>query len=189
MEWLDVVDENGEPTGEVVERECAHREGIAHRTSHVWLYRIKDGKVQLLLQKRSEHKDSFPGCYDISSAGHIPAGDGYLESAIRELKEELGVDANMDSLFPAGKRSFSYEGDFYGKPFRDCQVTRVYVLNDEREEDQFKIQEEELSEVLWMDMEELIRAVRNCTLPNCIYEEELEMVEKTLYNILIKDSE
>ena len=73
MEYLDVVDENGNPTGESVPRSRAHAEGIRHRTSHVWLMRIRNGRRQILLQKRSACKDSFPGCYDISSAGHIPA--------------------------------------------------------------------------------------------------------------------
>ena len=90
MEWLDVVDKNGEPTGEVVERSKAHREGIWHRTSHVWLVRKKNGRIEVLVQKRSADKDAYPGCYDTSSAGHIPVGCSYEESAIRELKEELG---------------------------------------------------------------------------------------------------
>ena len=46
---------------------------------------------ELLLQKRSHDKDSFPDCYDISSAGHVPAGSSVLDSAIRELSEELGI--------------------------------------------------------------------------------------------------
>ena len=72
-EFLDIVNEKGEPTGQVVARDTAHEKGIWHRTSHVWLVRRKNGIVQILLQKRTEMK-SFPGCYDISSAGHIPAG-------------------------------------------------------------------------------------------------------------------
>ena len=78
MEILDVVDETGAPTGETVERAEAHREGVRHRTSHVWIARNRNGRIQLLLQKRCMQKDSFPGCYDISSAGHIPAGDDYF---------------------------------------------------------------------------------------------------------------
>ena len=35
-EILDIVDDNGQPTGEVIDRVTAHREGILHRTSHVW---------------------------------------------------------------------------------------------------------------------------------------------------------
>jgi 8-oxo-dGTP pyrophosphatase MutT (NUDIX family) len=33
---------------------------------------------------------------DVSSAGHIPVGIDFVESAIRELKEELGVSASAD---------------------------------------------------------------------------------------------
>ena len=89
MELLDVVDENGVPTGTVVSREKAHAEGIRHRTAHVWLVRRRNGNVEILLQKRCKSKDSWPGCYDISSAGHIPAGVDFIPSALRELREEL----------------------------------------------------------------------------------------------------
>ena len=99
MELLDIVDEHGNITGMVVEREEAHRRGILHRTSHVWIAREKNGQLQILLQKRSEEKDSHPGCYDISSAGHIPAGEDFISSALRELKEELGYDAKPEQLW------------------------------------------------------------------------------------------
>ena len=61
MEYFDVCNEQGEPTGETVSREIAHRDGILHRTSHVWILREKAGKKQVLLQKRSKQKDSYPG--------------------------------------------------------------------------------------------------------------------------------
>ena len=43
------------------------------------------------MQKRSRLKDRHPGVWDSSAAGHLNAGEGYLETAIRELEEELGV--------------------------------------------------------------------------------------------------
>ena len=89
-EMLDIVDENGIPTGRSVPRTVAHAEGLRHRTSHVWIVRRKNGAVQVLLQMRCAAKDSYPGCYDISSAGHIPAGAEFVGSALRELREELG---------------------------------------------------------------------------------------------------
>ena len=46
MELLDVVDENGIPTGETVERSIAHAKGIRHRTSHVWLLRCFQQKAK-----------------------------------------------------------------------------------------------------------------------------------------------
>lgn len=48
MELLDVVDEHGVPTGEVVSRDVAHRTGVRHRTSHVWMLRKKNGRLEIL---------------------------------------------------------------------------------------------------------------------------------------------
>ena len=86
MEWLDVVDEKGNPTGERVERKEAHRRGIRHRTSHVWILREQEGEVQVLLQKRSQGKDSHPGCYDISSACLL-----YTSRTVTEQKKRFMV--------------------------------------------------------------------------------------------------
>ena len=126
-EFLDVVDERGLPTGEVVSREEAHRCGIRHRTAHVWIVRIRDGRLQILLQKRSDEKDSYPGCYDISSAGHIPAGVDFVESALRELREELGVQASPEELELCGQRQIRFEELFHGAMFRDNQVSNIYL--------------------------------------------------------------
>ena len=57
QELLDIVDEYGNPTGQTVDRKKAHAEGIMHRTSHVWILRKKDGRVEILLQMRSKIKD------------------------------------------------------------------------------------------------------------------------------------
>ena len=105
-EMLDIVDENGVPTGQSVPRTTAHAEGLRHRTSHVWIVRRKNGRVQVLLQMRCAAKDSYPGCYDISSAGHIPAGAEFVGSALRELREELGVTAAPADLHECGLRRF-----------------------------------------------------------------------------------
>ena len=93
-EIFDIVDENGQPTGETVTRSKAHAEGIRHRTAHIWVVPENGDKTEVLLQKRAMNKDSFPGRYDTSSAGHIQAGDEPLESAVRELSEELGIQAD-----------------------------------------------------------------------------------------------
>ena len=58
-EMLDIVDENGVPTGQSVPRTTAHAEGLRHRTSHVWIVRRKNGRVQVLLQMRCAAKDSY----------------------------------------------------------------------------------------------------------------------------------
>lgn len=179
-EWFDIVDENGCPTGETVERKYAHRHGIRHRTAHLWLVREKDGRIQVLLQKRCANKDSNPGCYDISSAGHIPAGVDYPPSAIRELKEELGVDAQEADLIFCGDRRIAWDASFHGQPFRDRQVSRVFLMWMDLPEEKFTVDPNEVESVRWMDFEECCCGVENDLFPNCIAMEELELLKKAL---------
>lgn len=112
MEIFDIVDENGIPTGETIQRTVAHDKGIRHRTAHIWIVRNTDNGCEVLLQQRSYNKDSFPGRYDTSSAGHIRAGDEPLDSALRELGEELGIKAKPAALTYIGKFPIQYEKNF-----------------------------------------------------------------------------
>ena len=154
MEYFDVVDENGMPVGEIISREKAHREGIQHRTAHVWIVRKKDSGYDVLLQKRSRNKDSFPGMYDTSSAGHIPAGEEPLPSALRELKEELGIEAGPEDLRYAGMFHGQYEKEFHGHVFRDNEIARVYVYDRPVAAEELTLQESEVEEVRYFDLEE-----------------------------------
>ena len=56
-----------------------HRDGDYHRAVHVWIF--AESTRELLLQRRASCKDSWPDLWDISSAGHISAGDSSLTSA------------------------------------------------------------------------------------------------------------
>ena len=53
-----------------------HRDGDYHKAVQVWIYVESTG--ELVLQKRADRKDSWPGLWDTSSAGHISAGDTSL---------------------------------------------------------------------------------------------------------------
>lgn len=180
MEMLDIVDKFGNPTGEVVERSIAHRDGVMHRTSHVWILRRHEGSIQILLQMRSSDKDAFPGCYDISSAGHIPAGVDYIPSAIRELQEELGVIATEDEFIFCGDRTVDWDDCFHGEEFHDRQYSRVFCIWKDMEVEDFTLQEEEVDGILWMNFDECIEAVKNNTIKHCILVEELMMVKNAI---------
>ena len=160
MELLDICDEQGNPTGETVERDIAHRDGILHRTAHVWIVREKDKKFDILLQKRSMEKESFPGLFDTSSAGHIPAGDDPVTSALRELEEELGIKAEKEDLLYAGMFRIRYEKEFHGRIFKDNEVTRVYVYRKAVEAGNLKLQKSEVDEVRWFDLEEVLEEIK-----------------------------
>lgn len=183
-EYLDIVDENGNPTGEIVERSVAHAQGVRHRTSHVWLVRKRNRQVQILLQKRAIQKESFPGCYDISSAGHIPAGDDYIGSAIRELQEELGITVDGSELIYCGDRNVVWDGEFRHQPFHERQVSRVFLLWLDLEEEDFHIDPNEVDSVRWIAFEECIAGVETGAFLNCIAIEELQM----LYRVFGKNN-
>ena len=154
MELFDIIDENGDPTGQTIERSSAHAEGIPHRTAHIWIIRRRNEKTEILLQKRSRNKDSFPGKFDTSSAGHIQAGDEPMESALRELEEELGIHAESADLQFAGKFPISFAREFHGKIFRDEEIAFVYIYDHPVEIDHLTLQKEEVEEVQWFDLEE-----------------------------------
>ena len=181
LELFDEIREDGSRTGVVKERGVVHEDGSLHPTVHTWIVRSNDKSgYDLLLQKRSECKDSNPGCWDISSAGHVEAGHGYLESAIRELKEELGIDALPEQLREVGTRRCGFESEFYGRPFRDNELSMIYIYEEPVNTAELTLQESEVSETAWMDYKECRRKVAGHLFQNCIYEDELDMVGRAL---------
>lgn len=180
MELFDVIDSKGNPTGQIVSREKAHAEGIPHRTAHIWIIREKEGRVQILLQKRSQNKDSFPGKFDTSSAGHIQAGDEPLESALRELKEELGISAVPEQLHFAGTFPISFAKEFHGKMFRDEEIAFVYIFNEPVNTDELILQTEEVESVQWFDLEEVCEKCEKYRDIFCVPTGGLEVVRKYL---------
>lgn len=180
MEIIDIVDENGIPTGETIERSIAHQTGVRHRTTHIWIVRKKSERIQILLQKRSLNKDSFPGCYDISSAGHIPAGDDFAESGLRELEEELGLIIKKEELIDCGILQIFTENKFHGIPYVDNQISKVFLLWKDLEIENLQLQAEEIESAMWMDFEECKKAVKTQSIPTCINLEELELLEEQM---------
>ena len=86
-ETLDVVDDHDEVIGRRTRREV-HRLGLMHRAVHVLVFNAA-GRV--FLQKRSMMKDRQPGLWDSSASGHVDSGEGYDACAVRELREEIGL--------------------------------------------------------------------------------------------------
>ena len=87
-EILDVVNNQDEVTGQNTRNEV-HRLGLQHRAVHLLVF---NGGGQLFLQKRALSKEDDPGTWDSSAAGHLEAGESYDTCAVRELREELGLE-------------------------------------------------------------------------------------------------
>ncbi|MGI6108022.1 MAG: NUDIX domain-containing protein [Lachnospiraceae bacterium] len=180
LELLDIRNEDGSPTGLTRERACAHEEGTLHGTSHVWIARRTAAGPELLLQKRSDSKDSFPGCYDISSAGHIPAGSDFVPSALRELHEELGIAARPEDLKEIGACRHRFDGSFRGRPFHDNEYSRVYLYLKPVDEKSLVLQSSEVDSVRWFPLDEVREAVRTHNPAFCVHGDEIRMIEDAL---------
>jgi 16S rRNA (adenine1518-N6/adenine1519-N6)-dimethyltransferase len=90
-EELDVVDEHDVVTGSAP-RGIVHAKNLLHRAVHIFVW---NDRGELLLQKRSAQKEQYPGCWDSSAAGHLESGEDYRHCAARELREELGLGAEL----------------------------------------------------------------------------------------------
>jgi 16S rRNA (adenine1518-N6/adenine1519-N6)-dimethyltransferase len=114
-ERIVVVDQNDRLL-EPLDRKRVHRENLYHRAVHVFIF---NHSGELFLQKRSHRKDTFPGCWDSSAAGHVDAGEDYFACAKRELREELGLNCSVSKIgavLASQKTGNEFIQIFVGKP-------------------------------------------------------------------------
>lgn len=159
-ELLACFAEDGSPLPDGVPRDIAHREGILHGAAHVYLYCVEEGRVHILLQRRSETKDSFPGCLDTSSAGHMEAGMDFRATAKKELWEELGIALPDGDLHEAFRFRCDTCDRFHGEEFHNREIFTVYFAKIKKDT-VFRLQSEEVSEVLWKSGEEILQGQKD----------------------------
>jgi isopentenyldiphosphate isomerase len=126
-EIIDIVDESLTPLGTASKSE-AHSVGLWHFSIHCWIYGMSDGRPFLLFQRRSPHKDLFPGCLDISAAGHYQHGETDVDG-VREIAEELGLPVRFADLVSLGLRT---EVVKIG-PVLNREFCRVFLLRCDRD--------------------------------------------------------
>jgi isopentenyldiphosphate isomerase len=95
-ELVDVVDKEGRTVGTVTRREVRERR-LPHRCTYILVFNSRD---ELFVHLRTETKDVFPGHWDVAVGGVLSAGETFDEGARREAREELGVDVELEALFP-----------------------------------------------------------------------------------------
>ena len=191
MEYFDLINQDGTKTGEQKERSLVHRDGDLHATVHIWIARQnpETGQAEILLQKRSAGKDSFPGCYDISCDGHIAAGDEELPSALRELEEELGIQAAQEELMFLFSHTGYMEKEFNGELFKNYERSGVYLYTKPVEADRLTLQAEEVESVAWMALESCSRQVHLNNPAYCIFPDEIEELCRRIPEILARQAD
>ena len=127
-EPFDVLSADGALTGTVKPRAAVHHDGDWHRALHVWIAgRDDDGEPFLMFQRRSAAKDSWPDRFDTTVGGHFRAGET-LQSSLREIEEEIGLNPTGLSLLSLGTRISITEAP----PLCDHELQEVFLILDDR---------------------------------------------------------
>jgi isopentenyldiphosphate isomerase len=170
-EYLDVVDTNGLSTGIVKLRSEVHRDGDCHKTAHVWLMNTSR---ELLLQLRSNNKESFPGYWDISCAGHRCAGETAVQAAMHEAHEELGIlldPENLEYLFSVKNSAVLNDSTFF-----DNEIADVFLTHSDVPADAFIVSGSEVAQVCWFSVAEIKSCIKTNRLPVVPHTEEFEQL-------------
>jgi len=141
-ERVAVFDADGHVVGSAP-RSQVYAEGLWHGSAGV-LVRSTDGE-RLYVHRRTTTKAVFAGMHDCLAGGVIDPGETPLQTATRELHEELGVVGR-----PAPLASVAWDGEWAGRPMR-CHLFAFGI----RDNGPFRHQPEEIADGWWWTDAEL----------------------------------
>ena len=154
MEKLDIVDENNQLIGIVKSREEISNENLWHRAVSVW---IMNENNELLIQKRAVTKKIDPNKWGIC-AGHVLAGEEVLEAMVREIKEEIGIIVKKEELDLMFIDKLKYTTE---ENITNARFSYMYFYKTNKKIEEYTIQIEELSEVKYVPLKQIIQDVKN----------------------------
>ena len=150
MERLDLLTPEGTPAGRTKEKGAVHRDGDWHLAAHLWVV-TPDRRV--LLQRRALSKESWPGQWDISVAGHVEAGESAMEAIVREAREELGLVCIPEELRRLG--TLRYQAVLHGGRYLENEYHEVFLLERAIDLDTLVLDAAEVAEVALVTPERL----------------------------------
>jgi len=146
IELIDLLTPDGRPTGARKPKHEVHRDGDWHRAAHVWII-ASDGRI--LLQRRSPRKENNPNLWDVSAAGHLSAGETAIDAAVRETREELGLNISRDELKLVATMRESCV--LNNNTYYDNEFHEIFVVRRDADIDALTLDLEEVAEVKWAD--------------------------------------
>lgn len=146
MELWNVLDQYRHLTERIHERGQEMQAGDYHLVVHVWI--IND-QGQFLIQKRQPWKKGWSGMWDCAAAGSAILGDSSEQAAVREVKEELGIELDLNS----GEKLFTVKFS--------CGFDDVWFVRQNVEIETLCLQEEEVADAKWVTTHEIEEMVAN----------------------------
>jgi isopentenyldiphosphate isomerase len=151
-EPLDVLDENGLPTGRTKGRQAVHVDGDWHRAIHIWV--VREGRM-VVLQRRALTKDLEAGKLDVSVGGHYRAGELFV-NVLREAEEEIGLALRPGQLTYLGTARSERRYPDAEPPLVDREFQEVYVVRDERPLEAYDLGPDEVDTLYELPVERAI---------------------------------
>lgn len=146
LEFWDLLDKEGNPTGRIHPRGKSLPKDLYHKCIDVWVYN-KEGKI--LLSKRSSDRPTFPGYWE-TTGGAVIAGEDSLEAAVRELKEEVGIDIDKDSGILLETHPREWDDDFIYNDLVD-----VWIFPYDKTVDLSKATTKEVDDLKWVTFDDI----------------------------------
>ena len=103
-----------------------------------------------MIQKRSKTKDLFPNCWDISVGGRVNFGKSYIETAVRELYEELGIESSVNDL--------KFKGEVLVKLDKSNEFFNIYEYK-LKPNQKIIIEKNEISDNTWMAIKNIKKSM------------------------------
>lgn len=147
MEYWDIYDRWGKPTGKRVKKGEPLQEEEFHLAAELWLL---DDNLRILVQQRSESCEILPGIWGLTT-GRMQAGEDSRTGCIREAREEVGVVLRPTELV------WRYR---VARTDGTHLIWDIYSARCNWPESDFQLQKEEVSRVKWVDrteFEELLK--------------------------------
>ena len=161
MELWDIYDRNRNKTGKIIKRGERMLEGEFHLIVHIW---IKNSNNEFLIQQRSEKvKNPLVWC---TTGGSAVSGEDSFTAALREAKEELGIDLTDEKgyLFEEG----IYEED------NQQYISDTYLYFIDLDPSKLKLQTEEVKQAKFEKMSVIKQMMEDGELFIYDYLDELE---------------
>lgn len=149
-EYFDIYNENMELIGTELRSEV-HKKGYWHKSFQCWFIVKENEKKYILFQRRHYSKDTYPNLLDISSAGHLSAGEK-IEDGVRELEEELGISVKFNELIPLGVIVERKNEE----SFIDNEFANIFLYHCETPIENFRLQAEEVTGIFKVLIDDLI---------------------------------
>lgn len=116
QDTLILVDSEDNQVGTCEKVDCHLGDGLLHRAFSVFLF---NPAGELLIQQRSDQKMLWPMIWANSCCSHPRAGEATHDAALRRIREELGVTAELKFLY-----KFVYQARYgdVGSEYENCWV-------------------------------------------------------------------